>query len=89
MERVDFNGTRQYVGASNQAILEIDYALNDCVIRKPLIVVEGYDSGLLGVENALGEVAYKDFSYLYSGSYSLPSQINTYDIIYINFKKRQ
>ena len=89
VDEVDFNGTRQYVGTSNQAILEIDYALNDCVIRKPLIVVEGYDSGLLGVENALGEVAYKDFknSYLYSGSYSLPSQINTYDIIYINFKK--
>ena len=89
VDEVDFDGTRQYVGTSNQAILEIDYALNDCVIRKPLIVVEGYDSGLLGVENALGEVAYKDFknSYLYSGSYSLPSQINTYDIIYINFKK--
>jgi hypothetical protein len=89
VDEVDFNGTRQYVGTSNQAILEIDYALNDCVIRKPLIVVEGYDSGLLGVENPLGEVDYRQFRYnsIPYGGTNLIGQINTYDIIYINFKK--
>ncbi|GEM54110.1 hypothetical protein B0A58_00765 [Flavobacterium branchiophilum NBRC 15030 = ATCC 35035] len=89
IDEVEFNGTRQYLGATNQAILEIDYALNDCVIRKPLIVVEGYDSGLLGVENALGEVSYNNFKRTITNSFStsLPNQLYTYDVIYINFKK--
>ncbi len=87
VDQVEFSGTRQYLGAANQAILEIDYALNDCVIRKPLIVVEGYDSGLLGIENPLGEVAYRNFrNSTYIEPSNLPSQLNTYDIIYINFK---
>lgn len=90
VDKVNFSGTRQYLGTANQAILEIDYALNDCIIRKPLIIVEGFDSGLLGVENDLGDVSYLDFkrsaSIFLSGSINLPSQLNTYDIIYINFK---
>lgn len=88
IDEVEFNGTRQYIGTANQAILEIDYALNDCVIRKPLIVVEGFDSGLLGVENPLGEAflqSFKNEAYVDTGN--LPSQLYTYDIIYINFKK--
>lgn len=89
VDQVEFSGTRQYLGVANQGILEIDYALNDCVIRKPLIVVEGYDSGLLGTENPLGEVAYRDFRYISipRGGLNLLGEINTYDIIYINFKK--
>lgn len=90
IDKVEFYGTRQYLGTSNQAILEIDYAFNDCVIRKPLFVVEGFDSGLLGIENGLGDVDYSKFkksaSTLFSGSVNLPAQLNTYDIIYINFK---
>ena len=61
IDKVEFYGTRPYSGSANQAILEIDYAANDCVIRKPLFVVEGFDSGLFGVENELGEVAYRNF----------------------------
>lgn len=88
IDKVEFNGTKPYLGATNQAILEIDYAFDDCIIRKPLFVVEGFDSGLLGVENELGEVDFKKFRYnsLPNGGSSLLGQINTYDIIYINFK---
>ena len=88
IDKVEFYGTRPYLGTANQAILEIDYAANDCVIRKPLFVVEGFDSGLFGVENGLGDVDYLMFrgttSDILAGS--LNGQLNTYDIIYINFK---
>lgn len=86
IDKVEFYGTRPYLGTANQAILEIDYAANDCVIRKPLFVVEGFDSGLFGVENELGEVEYSNFKNSTLSSSSLLGQINTYDIIYINFK---
>lgn len=87
IDKVEFYGTRQYLGAANQAIIEIDYALNDCVIRKPLFVVEGFDSGLFGVENELGEVAYRNFrNSIFREPSNLPAQLNTYDIVYINFK---
>lgn len=83
-------GSRQYLGQTNQAILEIKFADNSTTlqIQKPLIVVEGYDSGLLGVENEYGEVDLQKFiNSTYREISNLPSQINTYDIIYINFKK--
>ena len=86
IDEVDFVGTRNYFGLVNKAKLEIDYAFNDCVIRKPLIVVEGFDSGLLGVENPLGENDYSSFrreAFLNGGN--LPFELASYDIIYINF----
>lgn len=89
IDKVEFYGSRPYLGTTNQAILEIDYAFNDCVIRKPLIVVEGFDSGLFGIENELGEIDFKKFRYnsiQTFGGANLLGQINTYDIIYINFK---
>ena len=86
---VPFTGTRQYLGLANTATLQIKYAQNDCIMRKPLIVVEGFDSGLLGVENPFGEVDYIQFrnSTIVSGSYDLYFQSINYDIIYINFNK--
>ncbi len=87
IDKVEFYGTKQYLGTANQAILEIDYAFNDCVIRKPLFVIEGFDSGLFGIENELGEVAYRNFrNSIFREPSNLPAQVNTYDIIYINFK---
>jgi hypothetical protein len=82
-------GSRPYLGQTNQAILEIKFADNNSSlqIQKPLIVVEGFDSGLLGIENEYGEVDLDKFIRSSSRQISnLPSQINTYDIIYINFK---
>ena len=88
IDKVEFYGTRQYLGTANEAILEIDYALNDCVIRKPLFVIEGFDSGLLGVENGLGDVDYQIFRRTARNTLAgnLNGQLETYDIIYINFK---
>jgi hypothetical protein len=81
-----FNGTRTYLGQAGSATLEIDYASDDCVIRKPLIVAEGFDSGLLGVENPLGENDYGTFSTdVTTGTGDLSAEIQTYDIIYVNW----
>lgn len=82
---VPFTGTRQYLGAVNSATLQIKYLQNDCVIRKPLIVVEGFDSGLLGVENPFGEVQFINFLQSTFTSFDLYSQTINKDIIYINF----
>jgi len=84
-----FSGTRQYLGVANSATLQIKYAQRDCKIRKPLIVVEGFDSGLLGIENAFGESDYISFINNVSKSFSssLRSQIDNFDIIYINFNQ--
>jgi len=30
IDKVEFYGTRSYLGTANQAVLEIDYAANDC-----------------------------------------------------------
>ncbi|MFP9098786.1 T9SS type A sorting domain-containing protein [Flavobacterium sp. RHBU_24] len=88
IDTVDFTGTRAYAGVANRAILEIDYALNDCIIRKPLIVAEGFDSGLLGIENPLGESDYTGFRFNTSlAGINLLNQLNTYDIIYVNWVK--
>ncbi|UOX34003.1 hypothetical protein LXD69_00465 [Flavobacterium sediminilitoris] len=91
IDQVEFYGTRQYLGQANSATLEIDYAnTNGCgTITKPLIVVEGFDSGLLGIENVLGENALSDFlrQVNQNSGLELPSQINTYDIIYVNWNQ--
>lgn len=92
VDQIDnFPGTRQYLNVANTATLEIDYAgTNGCgLITKPLIIVEGFDSGIQGVENPLGESDYAQFKRTMYNSLStnLPSQINTYDIIYVNWNK--
>lgn len=81
-----FNGTRTYLGQAGSATLEIDYATNNCIISNPLIVVEGFDSGLLGVENPLGENDY--LSFLREATFDsgdLGDEIQDYDIIYVNW----
>lgn len=82
---VPFSGTRQYLGSANSATLQIKYLQNDCIIRNPLIVVEGFDSGLLGVENPFGEVQFINFLQSTFTSFNLYSQTINKDIIYINF----
>lgn len=86
---IPFAGTRQYLGIANSANLQIDYANDDCVFRRPLIVVEGFDSGLLGTENIFGEKNYISFINSLPNAIvsNLRGQIDQYDIIYINFNK--
>lgn len=89
IDKVEFYGTRQYLGQSNSATLEIDYrnTLGCGIITRPLIVVEGFDSGLLGVENPLGENTYLGFRGTATNTLAgnLNGQLNTYDIIYVNW----
>lgn len=90
LKNIAFTGTRQYLGVANSATLQIKYNTNNnCKIKNPLIVVEGFDSGLLGVENAFGENDYFTFSRSTIRSFSseLSSSLNTFDIIYINFNQ--
>jgi hypothetical protein len=82
---VPITGTRQYLGQVGSATLQIRYA-TDCQIRKPLIVVEGFDSGLAGKENQFGESNYWTFynkSQFNTGL--LGASLDTYDIIYVNW----
>lgn len=82
---VPITGTRQYLGQVGSATLQIRYA-TDCEIHKPLIVVEGFDSGLAGKENQFGESNYWTFynkSQFNTGL--LGASLDTYDIIYVNW----
>lgn len=89
IDQVEFVGTQNYLGQSNTATIEIDYRVgNDCDdgITRPLIVAEGFDSGLLGMENGLGDVDYRNFrddALINSGNLGIT--ITDYDIIYVNW----
>ncbi|MFD1015465.1 hypothetical protein [Winogradskyella rapida] len=91
IDQVEFVGTQNYLGQTNTATIEIDYlGSNDCDdgITKPLIVVEGFDSGLLGMENGLGDVDYERFfkeATINAGNLGIT--ITDYDIIYVNWDK--
>jgi hypothetical protein len=84
---VPFAGTRPYLGVANTATLQIKYANSDCILRKPLIVVEGFDTGLTNTENPFGEVSYTKFEESTYKSYDLYFQVFSYDVIYVNFSK--
>ena len=88
-DTITITGSRQYLGKVDKAILEIKFADNNATstIQKPLIVVEGFDCGLLGVENEYGEADLQQFidSYQFMIS-NLEDELSAYDIIYINFK---
>nr|WP_315258208.1 T9SS type A sorting domain-containing protein [uncultured Flavobacterium sp.] len=83
---IPFTGTRQYLGIANSATLQVRYRNSDCIISKPLIIVEGFDSGLLGVENPFGENdLFKFAQEAFDDTGNLPFEIINKDIIYINF----
>lgn len=88
INRIDFQGSRPYLNTANRAILQIRYARADCIIRKPLIVAEGYDAGLNPGKDGLGEAEWKTFvkTYGYAKSADLNWELSTYDIIYINWE---
>jgi hypothetical protein len=82
---VSIMGTRQYLGQVGSATLQIRYA-TDCQIRKPLIVVEGFDSGLAGKENEFGESSFRTFNReSLDDTGLLGASLDTYDIIYVNW----
>jgi hypothetical protein len=98
-DQVEFQGTTPFEGASNSATIQIRYALEDIngdgigdfspacgVMTRPLIVAEGFESGLLGGENPLGDNDLRNFRFKARNfSLDLRGEIDQYDIIYINW----
>ncbi|WP_207759841.1 hypothetical protein [Flavobacterium cyanobacteriorum] len=58
----NITASRAFDGVFGSATLQIDDAGNDGMITRPLIVAEGFESGLLGVENPFGEQDIRTFS---------------------------
>lgn len=87
-DQVEFQGIREFEGSANSATLQIRYASgNFCDnITNPLIVAEGFESGLLGNENPLGENNIRRFiEEANDDTGQLEAEINNYDIIYVNW----
>ncbi|MFY8186842.1 MAG: hypothetical protein ACOVLC_02670, partial [Flavobacterium sp.] len=87
-DQVEFQGTQQFDGFANSATIQIRYASgNPCDnITNPLIVAEGFESGLLGNENPLGDNDIEDFIDEARGpSIDLRNEIDNFDIIYVNW----
>ncbi|TRX39399.1 hypothetical protein [Flavobacterium restrictum] len=60
--RVDITATTAFEGSYGSAKVEIDYASADHKIRKPLIVAEGFDPGvMIAPEEEYGFTSIKDF----------------------------
>lgn len=93
----DITASRAFNGVFGTATLQIDDAGNDGLITKPLIIAEGFESGLLGTENPFGENDIRIFSrrvnlgqsnnleiYLTGGTVNTTGD-QDYDIIYVNW----
>lgn len=91
--RVDINATTPYNGSYGSAKVVIDYASADHKIRKPLIIVEGFDPGVMvAPEEEYGYTTIKSFLITVNNSQSIQlksilTDINTkqYDIIYVDW----
>ena len=76
------------------AVLRIDYApSHNCQIRKPLIVVEGFDAlSYINPENAHGDLSLRNFlvDFHHNGTASRLDQLlhnpQEYDVIYVDWK---
>ena len=82
--------TTQYLGSNARATIYIKYANGGNTIRKPLIVAEGFDDGIiLKPEQEAGSNNIDGFlqSTLsqFSQSFALESEINSYDVIYVDW----
>ncbi|MGJ8551190.1 hypothetical protein [Winogradskyella wichelsiae] len=87
-DQVEFQGTTNFAGSANSATIQIDYiGANACGdITRPLIVAEGFESGLLGGEDPLGDNNIKKFIFETNNQTgNLSTEIANYDIIYINW----
>ena len=92
LDIVNIIATKPYLNQLGTATLQIAYGSDDCKIRKPLIVAEGFDTGLLAQAGSIGDSDYENFknSLFDSNSTNLKNlTINDttedYDIIYVNW----
>ena len=87
-DQIRFQGTTLFGSSANSATIQISYSGGDFCndIRQPLIVVEGFESGLLGSENPLGENDIEEFlDESRRFSFDRRREIDDYDIIYVNW----
>lgn len=86
-EKVKITATTPYNNGYGSATLYIRYANSGTTIRKPLIVAEGFDSGaVLNPENEGGENNINHFlRNINLSSSNLPGELNSYDIIYVDW----
>ncbi|AXT18636.1 T9SS C-terminal target domain-containing protein [Flavobacteriaceae bacterium AU392] len=84
--------TRAFSGQLGTATLQIAYSNNQCELRKPLIVAEGFDTELMADRGRIGDTDIQTFfnSVNNSGGDQLRNLItnNTteaYDIVYVNW----
>lgn len=91
--RTNITASLPYSGSVGSAKIVIDYASSDRKIRKPLIVVEGFDPGVVtSPEEEFGNTDYQFFKFIINNStsgqlQSLLTDINTkqYDIIWVDW----
>ena len=88
----NITATRSYLNIAGSATLQIAYGGTDTKIRKPLIVAEGFDTGLLAASGSIGDSDYRTFQNQVNQSLSpeLRNLItnNTsvdYDVVYVNW----
>ena len=89
-DEVSITATKAYQGVFGTATLQIARADNCNQIRKPLIVAEGLDTGLMGQGGSIGDTDINSFFLAVNESFSTDLQdlITTavdYDIIYVNW----
>ncbi len=84
--------TKDYQGVFGSATLQIAYGSNNCTMQKPLIVVEGLDTGIMGQGGSVGDTDIFGFFQSIEDSDSQLFQDLTirdtdidYDIVYVNW----
>ena len=88
----NITATRSYLNVAGSATLQIAYSGTDTKIRKPLIVAEGFDTGLLASSGSVGDSDYDDFENTINQNAGIELRNlvtnNTsvdYDVIYVNW----
>lgn len=75
-----------YLGHYGSATIYIRYANGGNTITKPLIVAEGFDTGvILNPEQEAGDNNIDTFLRTLSSSFNLRSEMSSYDIIYVDW----
>lgn len=84
--------TKAFQGVFGSATLQIANGSADCKLRKPLIVVEGLDTGLLAQAGSIGDLDIRSFFNAVDNSNSIDLRNlitnNTafdYDVVYVNW----
>lgn len=89
-EQIDMEASEAYLGQKARGMITISYANADLGLRRPLIVVEGFDPGYYLVpENKIGVSTFRGFlrhvADKFSNLKTILLDLPQYDIIYLDF----